>query len=700
MVARPSQRSRVDADVTNLRQIGKGLSYNVGVSKRVATLAMLALVPVAVRAQEVAPAPPDDPAAAVVDTAGKPAERSPQPPEPEPEPVRIVVTGTRTPRKATTDPVGTEVYAARELQARNVRDASRVLDAEPGVQTERSFRGSSFQVRGLEAKYMRILQDSMPLVGQVNDVIDLRRYAMEGVERVEVVRGAASALYGSDALAGVVNFISRRPRRAFEASGFAQYGSLNGSAAGLYAGTKRGTVGATLSLNWFGNDSFDLTPGDEDLSTQGDARKVGTGTVRLFWAPRAGVEAMGFVRIGHIDSRGVDLQPPRALWNRRVGETEYAGGSTLQWQVNDATRLTVLAQGNAFARSFWRQQRQGPGLDDQQSLETLLRGEAQLDHAYATGIRLAAGAGGQHAQLDSPRLSGGTADAAVGWGYLQGEFTLGRFGDAVVGGRLDADRTFGLHLSPRLAYRLPLDLIASGLSLRLGLGRGFRAPSLGERYLDFKNAAANYVVHGNAGLTPEVSQSYQASLEWAPPPAASRALVPSLRVSAYRNDLDGLIQPVDQSGQQTYFQYENYATARVQGVEAALRASHRAWTADLGLAALDARGTLDGVERKLPGRAAWQFTAMWLSRSVDWGTEWSVRAQFQTQRTPLDAEQAGYASDLLLIDSKLTQRVWRPEEGTGELNAYLSAENLANATDLGFLALPGRLVQAGLQARY
>ena len=63
----------------------------------------------------------------------------------------------------------------------------------------------------------------MPLVGQVNDTIDLRRYATEGLERIEVLRGTASALYGSDALAGVVNLISRRPRKPFEGSVFAQY---------------------------------------------------------------------------------------------------------------------------------------------------------------------------------------------------------------------------------------------------------------------------------------------------------------------------------------------------------------------------------------------------------------------------------------------------------------------------------------------
>jgi outer membrane receptor for ferrienterochelin and colicins len=661
------------------------------VTTRRALFAVICLASALARAQAPTPAPeaPESVPASI--------SASDAPPEPE---RKIVVTGTRTPRRTSRDPVGTESIGAKELEARNVRDASRVLDAEPGVQAERSFRGASVQMRGLEAKYVRILLDSMPLVGQVNDVIDLRRYSLEGIERVEVVRGAASALYGSDALAGVVNFISRRPVRPVEASGFAQYGMLNSSAAGLYAGTKRGSLGATLTLNWFGNDSYDLTPGDEDLSTSGDARRAISGTVRGFWTPREGLEVMGFLRVGGFDTRGVDLQPPRALWNRRVNEAEYAGGGTLHWTTRGGSRLTVLLQGNAFDRTFWRQQRQGPGLDDMKSLETLWRGEAQLDRKVTSWLTVAAGSGGQRAQLESPRLTGGAALAAAGWSYAQGEIGLGAFGDLVVGARLDVDRDFGSHASPRIALRLTLPGLPEGLALRAAYGQGFRAPSLGERYLAFKNNAANYVVQGNSALRPELSHSSQAGLEWAPPAKASPGWLPTVRLTAYRNDLVGLVQPVDLSGSLTYFQYQNYSTARVQGLEASVRAQSRWLVADLGYAWLDARGVLDGVEQRLPGRASRQLTASLIARSSEWGTELSIRGQYQRLRTPLDPAMPGWAPDLVLVDAKLGQRVWRAAQGSGELQAYVSCDNLANATDPGFLSLPGRVVLAGLQARY
>src|SRR2546422_55706 len=82
-----------------------------------------------------------------------------------------------------------------------------------------------------------------------------------------LLRGASSALYGSDALAGVVNLISRRPKRAFEAAGYAQFGQLHQSLAGATLGGKHGNFAGTASVSWFGSDSYDLTPGDPDLST-------------------------------------------------------------------------------------------------------------------------------------------------------------------------------------------------------------------------------------------------------------------------------------------------------------------------------------------------------------------------------------------------------------------------------------------------
>lgn len=620
----------------------------------------------------------------------------------------LVVTGTRTPRRVTDDPVGTERIGAKELSARNVRDASRALEAEPGIQTERSFRGSSFQLRGLDAKYVRILVDGQPVMGQVNDVIDLRRYAIESVERVEIVRGASSALYGSDALAGVVNFISRRPKRALEAGGFAQYGQLNQSLVGATVGGKRGDYAGTLSLNWFGNNSYDLTPGNENLQTNGDARRAFTATARGFWNPDDRIEALAFVRGGYFDSRGVDLQPPRALFNRVVDEAEGATGAQLSWKVDDATRVAAYVQANLFARAFEREQRQTDYAEKIRSAESLLRGELQLDRKVAEGVELTIGSGGQRGTFESPRIEGGYGAVASGWVFVQAGLDAGRVLNLVAGGRLDLDGQFGSHVSPRIAARLKLDALAEGLSLRASYGEGFRAPSFGERYYAFHNQVANYVVYGNPALTPEVSASVQAGVEYVPKTLSfGGGYAPTLRLTGHRTGLDGLIQATemtDSSAIERRYAYTNYKSARFQGIEAGLRITKGdRFVADVGYAWLDTVATLrleTGVDvtRGLPGRAGRQLTCGVMFTSEDGAWEVSARAAGLARRTSLLDD--SLLDAIVLADAKVARRLWKADKARSELQLYVSGDNLADVTEPDFLSLPGRLFAVGLNARY
>lgn len=625
-------------------------------------------------------------------------------PVPEPPPVpglSVVVTGTRTPRRMSDDPVGTEVIGARELDTRGVRDASDALEAEPGIQLERSFRGSSFQLRGLDAKYVRILVDGLPVTGQVNDVIDLRRYALEGIEKIEIVRGATSALYGSDALAGVVNLISRKPTRALELGGFAQYGSVNTSVGGITAGTRHGDFAGSLSLNWFGNDSWDNTPNDGNPATSGDARRVGLATARLFWDPSEKFEMMFTARGGTIDSRGVDFQPPRALYNRQVEETEGALALQATWKPDELTRVVGSLQTNGFWRSFDRVQRQAPNHEEMHSLERILRGEVQADRTLTGWLEVTGGAGGQDARLTSPRLAGGGDQVLTGWAFAQAEAVAGPL-RLVAGTRLDFDSQFGTHLSPRVAARVEVPGI-QGLNMRLSYGEGFRAPSFGERYLLFRNQVANYIVYGNEALSPETSKGAQVALEYAP-----RALklpggfVPNLRLAYHHTALDGLIQPretQDSNAAEQRFQYVNYSDGRVTGIEASasFRLRDRLMI-DAGYAYLSTRATFEGQVRALPGRAENQATLSVIWRRPSSGTEVSVRQQLLLGRAALEDD-----TELPLLytaDVRVSQRVWKATTSPSEASVYAAAENLAGMTDALFLQLPGRTFNLGVSARY
>jgi hypothetical protein len=122
----------------------------------------------------------------------------------------VVVTATRTPGRLGDSPVAVEVIGREELEGSGADTLAEVLEHQPGLQVTRTFRGSALRMNGLDSDCVLVLIDGQPVQGRVGGAIDLSRFPVDRIERVEVVRGAASALYGADAIGGVVHIITRK----------------------------------------------------------------------------------------------------------------------------------------------------------------------------------------------------------------------------------------------------------------------------------------------------------------------------------------------------------------------------------------------------------------------------------------------------------------------------------------------------------
>lgn len=126
---------------------------------------------------------------------------------------RTVVTASRSPERLEDSAVATEVITRSDILASGARDASELLAAHPGLQVVQTFAGATVQLQGLSPEYVLVLVDGERVAGRVAGSVDLSRLSTEDIEQVEVVKGPSSVLYGSDAVAGVVNLITRRARR-------------------------------------------------------------------------------------------------------------------------------------------------------------------------------------------------------------------------------------------------------------------------------------------------------------------------------------------------------------------------------------------------------------------------------------------------------------------------------------------------------
>jgi len=145
----------------------------------------------------------------------------------------VVVTGTGTEHYLKDAPVQTEVISGSALKEYAGRDIEEVLGGLSSAFTyNRSDMGNNIQLNGLKNDYILIMLDGKRINGDIGGQSDLSRINMNNIERIEIVKGAVSSLYGSDAIGGVINFISKKNRDKFNitsTSRVGEYGDMNQS---------------------------------------------------------------------------------------------------------------------------------------------------------------------------------------------------------------------------------------------------------------------------------------------------------------------------------------------------------------------------------------------------------------------------------------------------------------------------------------
>ena len=123
----------------------------------------------------------------------------------------VVITGTKTEFKSSDVPVFTEIINSSDIQASNAFTVGELIENRAGVCKMYNFDGSfDYNLLGLDSKYILVLKDGQPITGKFADKIDLDQIVLANVEKIEILKGPGSALYGTEAMGGVINIISKR----------------------------------------------------------------------------------------------------------------------------------------------------------------------------------------------------------------------------------------------------------------------------------------------------------------------------------------------------------------------------------------------------------------------------------------------------------------------------------------------------------
>jgi len=607
--------------------------------------------------------------------------------------MQTVVTASRSPQRAEDLTIPTEVITRREIEASGARDLAELLEQHTGVEIAREspVRTSGVRLLGLDPEYVLLLIDGQRVAGRVGGTIDIERFSLREVERIEIVKGPSSVLYGSDAMGGVINLITRRVRRPLEAEARASYGGRGESDLRAGAGVSNDRLSFGAGAIHRRGEAYDLDPAT--VATTGSA--LSSWDLELTGEARPFDGALIDLRLHYQrrDTSGVDAAPSGAIFDRRNRGEEY--GATLHARLENTPLGTFTLRGAAagFRDQFQQDQRLARDLDlYQQSREGVAEAGLQLDRILFQRHHATVGIDGLMETLRSPRLGEGYGRRFRGAVFLQDDW---RPLDeprvhASAGVRMDLDSQFGPSVSPRLAFRY--DPVRH-LALRGALGWGFRAPSFQELLLNFENPGIGYVVEGNPALRPERSRGINLSADWT---ASSRL---TLSGSLFRTDLDDLIAliTVQEATPDTplRFGYRNVARGLTQGLELSARTRLASFLlVDAGYALTDARDAQTGDP--LEGRAMHRATLRLTSRLRQWHLEGSLGASLVGPRPFLDASVPGgfrYSAPYVNADARIAWRPWP------FLGVFAFATNLLDAGNVLDLPLAPRGFHAGVEGR-
>ena len=637
--------------------------------------------------------------AAVQTGANPPSDSAPLDEEALEDDLVIVITGSRTEKRLADTPVATEVLTRDDIEQAGAENVAELLEERAGVQIVRSFSGASVQMQGLGSEYVLILVDGQRVNGRIGGAVDLERFSVERIEQVEIVRGASSALYGADALGGVINIITRDADDPLSAEATVKAGAspaadgVDGVDARGSVASRKGWVSGRLSGSWHDFAAYDLDPSDE--ATTGSARTnqdvTGQATLRLSDTFQLGFQG-DYVRRR---LEGIDVSASGATFDR-LNVSEYAMFSARpELKFANGARLTTLLGYSLFRDQYLTDQRGDDALDVyEQTLEQTGELKLQLDLPLLNSEHLLTlGAEGFFEQLEADRLDT-TGERARGTLLVQDDWIPSEQWELVAGLRLDADSQFGFYPAPSLAVRFdPTD----AWTLRTSVGRGYRAPSFRELLLRFENASVNYVVEGNPELQPETSIGVNVGAEWRPIQQLDAS------VNLFYNTIDDLIATATVEdaalGNPTRFSYVNIDQAVTRGVESSLRA--RPWSGGSLEAAhtlLDARDL--ALDRQLEGRSRHRVSLQVAQRVHAIGLEASARGAFNSaQPYYLDSDGDG-TEELTLADPYVTLDARLAGDLGDNVTLFVGGENLLDAGDPQFLPLRPRRFYAGLSGSY
>jgi outer membrane receptor for ferrienterochelin and colicins len=479
----------------------------------------------------------------------------------------LVVTTTMTKKSIKEAPGSVEVITRQNLEDMNAQTLADAVENAVGlVVTTETGRNKRPSIRGTGAKHTLILIDGRRIASGFKSYTGMEQIPVDMIDHIEVVRGPASALYGSDAMGGVINVITRKTPDKFTLEATGELGQTTYAEGELGVGQALvgggfGDLGFLLSGSYRHKDGYDrdnTTPDDQDDSSLGSVAGRVSYDISKFHHLLTGFEYMEKNAQGLRDIQNMDRE--RDAEDERLNLfLEYNGKlspvSKLMLRANHSTHEADIEMDPPTSMT--------PGAigDEGHSKRRLDQLEGRFTSLFFDRHMVTIGAEGRE---EERKDDSGLAHDITNLSFLvQDEYQITDRFYLLLGGRVDEHSDFGSHFSPRASATFAL---MENFRIKTSAGKGFRAPDINELFIPVYMKRGKIIYQPNSDLDPEESTSFELSLE-------GEIQKFHGRITGFQNDINDLIEPVFDyttgSGKRKkdYYIYNNISKARMRGIE-------------------------------------------------------------------------------------------------------------------------------------
>ncbi|MDL2297398.1 TonB-dependent receptor [Bacteroidales bacterium OttesenSCG-928-B11] len=425
---------------------------------------------------------------------------------------QVTVTATRTPKLLKEVPVLTRVITSNDIQKLSAVNVKDLLEMElPGLEFVRQMDGQVvINMQGMGGNYVLFLIDGERMAGETLNNIDYSRLNVQNIERIEIVKGSASTLYGSNAIGGVVNIITKNVNNPWQVNVNGHYGAHNEQNYGLSAGFKQKKWSSLTTATYNQIDAYSLLNTPDSTGKQTESNVYGgrnfSVNEKLTFQP---IAKLKFIAKGsfYMRDRSIYFNDKEERMDKKPDRYQCAsGGLQALYTISEKHQLLASYSFDQYSK-----------LVNYVLLDSLAltyrnqdhSGRLQYDYFINKRNTLTFGTELLNEKLMSYQFNGSEHHGNTFVIFGQHDWMIFKGFTAVYGARLDVHSLYGAHLSPKVSLMYNLKSFA----FRFSYGHGFRSPSLKELYMDWDHQGM-FRIMGNQNLVPEKSNHLSFSTEY------------------------------------------------------------------------------------------------------------------------------------------------------------------------------------------